>query len=268
MSNGGKCSEFTQIAHCASHTKDIHKRQSMLSLNVLLGWRVSFAGPWTDNCSCFIPCIVISIDVIIRVVAMVGGAGQGRPPLTISARHRRRKNYLQFFFFFFFAVPGTMFHNRGSIIAQYTYVIYIENDLVRLWIPAGALPVDPSRWRCASLASLTPLAIIIHNYFPPLRLGWLQPWLLCTSTCCMQTKLISFIGLINDLNWIEWIQKNSFNFKDGLNVITTLSLVCHVLNLWPVKFFVVDFFKWSTLCDSTSFCTILTHATRFFRCAR
>ena len=36
-----------------------------------------------------------------------------------------------------------MFHNRGSIIAQYTYVIYIENYLVRLWIPAGALPVDP-----------------------------------------------------------------------------------------------------------------------------
>ena len=36
-----------------------------------------------------------------------------------------------------------MFHNRGSIIAQYTYVIYIENDLVRLWIPAGALPLDP-----------------------------------------------------------------------------------------------------------------------------
>ena len=36
-----------------------------------------------------------------------------------------------------------MCHNRGSIIAQYTYVIYIENDLVRLWIPAGALPVDP-----------------------------------------------------------------------------------------------------------------------------
>ena len=36
-----------------------------------------------------------------------------------------------------------MFHNRGSIIAQYTCVIYIENDLVRLWIPAGALPPDP-----------------------------------------------------------------------------------------------------------------------------
>ena len=68
-----------------------------------------------------------------------------------------------------------MFHNRGSIIAQYTYVIYIENDLVRLWIPAGHCPWTPSRWRCASLASLTPLAIIIHNYFPPLRLGWLQP---------------------------------------------------------------------------------------------
>ena len=38
--------------------------------------------------------------------------------------------------------PGTMLHNRGSIIAQYTYVIYIENDLVRLWNPAGALPLD------------------------------------------------------------------------------------------------------------------------------
>ena len=33
-----------------------------------------------------------------------------------------------------------MFHNRDSIIAQYTYVIYIENDLVKLWIPAGAPP--------------------------------------------------------------------------------------------------------------------------------
>ena len=72
-----------------------------------------------------------------------GGAAQHSrfPPGTtqkimISARHN-------FFFFFFFLVPGTMFHNRGSIIAQYTYVIYIENDLVRLWIPAGALPLDP-----------------------------------------------------------------------------------------------------------------------------
>ena len=36
-----------------------------------------------------------------------------------------------------------MFHNRGSIIAQYTCVTYIEYDLVRLWIPAGALPPDP-----------------------------------------------------------------------------------------------------------------------------
>ena len=49
----------------------------------------------------------------------------------------------RFFFFFFFLVPGTMFHNRGSIIAQYTYVIYIENDLVRLCIPSGALSLDP-----------------------------------------------------------------------------------------------------------------------------
>ena len=55
----------------------------------------------------------------IRVVAMVGGAGRGRPPLTISARHKKKK------------VSGTMFHNRGSIIAQYMY-IHIENDLVRV----------------------------------------------------------------------------------------------------------------------------------------
>ena len=38
----------------------------------------------------------------------------------------------------------------------------------------GHCPWTPSR---CSLASLTPLAIIIHNYFPPLKLGWLQPWL-------------------------------------------------------------------------------------------
>ena len=43
--------------------------------------------------------------------------------------------------------------------------------------PPGHCPWTPGRWRCASLASLTPLTIIIHNYFPPLRLGWLQPWL-------------------------------------------------------------------------------------------
>ena len=62
----------------------------------------------------------------IRVVATVGGAAHHLrfPPGTkkrkkISARH----NFF-FFFFFFFLVPGTMFHNRGSIIAQYTYGIY------------------------------------------------------------------------------------------------------------------------------------------------
>ena len=43
--------------------------------------------------------------------------------------------------------------------------------------PPGHCPWTPGHWRCASLASLTPLAIIIHNYVPPLRLGWLQPWL-------------------------------------------------------------------------------------------
>ena len=70
-----------------------------------------------------------------RVVATVGGAGRGRPALTISARHNPKKKKFRpalNMFFFFFLVPGTMFHNRGSIIAQYTYVIYIENDLVRL----------------------------------------------------------------------------------------------------------------------------------------
>ena len=66
----------------------------------------------------------IEVEVPIRVVATVGGAGPG-PPTTHDLRPA-------LIFFFFFLVPGTMFHNRGSIIAQYTYVIYIENDLVRL----------------------------------------------------------------------------------------------------------------------------------------
>ena len=74
-------------------------------------------------------------------------------------------------------MPGTTFHNRGSIIAQYTYVIYIEKwPCQALKSLPGHCPWTPSRWRCASLASRTPLGIIIHNYFPPLRLGWLQPW--------------------------------------------------------------------------------------------
>ena len=43
-----------------------------------------------------------------RVVATVGGAGRGRPPLTISARHKKKKknsarhNFFFFFLFFFF----------------------------------------------------------------------------------------------------------------------------------------------------------------------
>ena len=61
------------------------------------------------------PLLALQGKLSIRVVATVGGAGRGRPPLKISARH----------FFFFFLVPGTMFHNRGSIIAQYTcYIQY------------------------------------------------------------------------------------------------------------------------------------------------
>ena len=43
-----------------------------------------------------------------RVVATVGGAGRGRPPCT------------HIFFFWCVCVPDTIFHYRGSIIAQYT----------------------------------------------------------------------------------------------------------------------------------------------------
>ena len=48
---------------------------------------------------------------VFRVVATVGGAGRGRPPLTISARHQKKKKKIppgtkekkkRFFFFFFF----------------------------------------------------------------------------------------------------------------------------------------------------------------------
>ena len=73
------------------------------------------------------------VCVINRVLATVGGAGRGRPPLAISA---------QPFFFFIYFFFYCLFHNRGSIIAQYTCVIYIENDLVRLWIP-GPRTSDP-----------------------------------------------------------------------------------------------------------------------------
>ena len=83
------------------------------------------------------------LSLVARVVATVGGAGRGRPALTISARHNQKKKRFPPGTKKNFLVPGTMFHNRGSIIAQYTYVIYIENDLVRLWIPARALPLDP-----------------------------------------------------------------------------------------------------------------------------
>ena len=75
-----------------------------------------------------------------------GGRRQAGPPTTYDFRPAPKKKKKKDFRpaqLFFFLVPSTtcMFHNRGSIIAQ--YVIYIENDLVRLWIPAGALPVDP-----------------------------------------------------------------------------------------------------------------------------
>ena len=110
-----------------------------------------------------------------RVVATVGGAGRGRPALTISARHNNKKNDFRpaqyFFIFLFFLVPGTMFHNRGSIIAQYTCYIHWKWPCQALnprrgIAPGPPPPPPPGHWRCASLASLTPLAIIIHNYFP------------------------------------------------------------------------------------------------------
>ena len=60
--------------------------------------------------------------------------------------------------------PGTnKKKNRFPPLAQKkknSTCLYIENDLVRFWIPAGAPPVV---WCCASLASLTPLAIINHH---------------------------------------------------------------------------------------------------------
>ena len=92
--------------------------------------------------------------MMIRVVATVGSAGRGRPPLTISARH-------------FFLVTGTMFHTQGSIIAQYTcicYIQYIENDLVRLWIPARAPPVVGAALRWLHSLHLPLLFTIINHH--------------------------------------------------------------------------------------------------------
>ena len=70
--------------------------------------------------------------------------------------------------------------------------------------PPGHCPW--SRWRCASLASLTPLAIIIHNYFPPLRLGWLQPWLhpLNNNDDGDDNKVSNSYYLIINHRWTPW----------------------------------------------------------------
>ena len=87
-----------------------------------------------------------------------GGRRRAGPPTT----HDLRPALI--FFFFFFLVPGTMFHNRGSIIAQYTYVIYIENDLVRLWIPAGAPPVVGAALRWLHSLRLPLLFTIINHH--------------------------------------------------------------------------------------------------------
>ena len=102
----------------------------------------------------------------------------------------------------------------------------LMNDLVRLWFsPPGHCPWNPGRWRCALFASLNPLAIVIHNYFPPLRLGWLQPWTLLLCIQCSvygifsqnsienhlkenETLIFSVIVLIKSLTMIILVQKS------------------------------------------------------------
>ena len=85
-----------------------------------------------------------------------GGRRRAGPPTTHDFRPA--------LIFFLFFVPGTMFHNRGSIIAQYTYVIYIENDLVRLWIPAGAPQVVGAALRWLHSLRLPLLFTIINHH--------------------------------------------------------------------------------------------------------
>ena len=65
-----------------------------------------------------------------RVVAtVVDRAGRGRPPLRLALKNKSARLY--------FSWP------RFNNCTIYIFYIYIENDLVRLWIPAGALPLDP-----------------------------------------------------------------------------------------------------------------------------
>ena len=76
---------------------------------------------------------LMKFDVCVQGCSY-GGRRRAGPPITHDFRpaQPKKKDFrlAQFFVFLFCLVPGTMFHNRGSIIAQ--YVIYIENDLVRL----------------------------------------------------------------------------------------------------------------------------------------
>ena len=110
-------------------------------------WKVEWnlVNTWQESFNSFIQLLKSYLHPIQG--CSYSGRRRAGPPSTHDFRPAQPKKKRfppgTIFFFFFFLVPGTMFHNRGSIIAQYTYVIYIENDLVRLWIPAGALPLDP-----------------------------------------------------------------------------------------------------------------------------
>ena len=97
-----------------------------------------------------------------------------------------------------------MFHNRGSIIAQYTYVIYsIENDLVRLWIHARALPLDP---RSLALRFIGFTHSACHYYsqlFSTTQIGLAtnpgsSNWVLCSEQCYFAGTCSLISGLNND----------------------------------------------------------------------
>ena len=90
-------------------------------------------------------------------------------------------------------------------------MLYIENDLVRLWIPAE----HPRHWCCASLASLTPLAIIIHKLLTTTQIG-LATTLVKTMVSLPHNSLfilhIEFRKfLITEGQIFVWLSKNAFS---------------------------------------------------------
>ena len=130
---------------------------SQLMLNFLVG-DISIDSDAVRNDECF------HFFIVHHQGCSYGGRRRAGPPTTHDFRPTLK-------------VPGTIFHNRGSIIAQYTYVYIHWKGPCQALNPRWGMHClwTPGHWRCASFASLTPLAIIIHNYIPPLRLGWLQP---------------------------------------------------------------------------------------------